>query len=307
MGSKKNQQSRAGVSRLGPQQRAVLAPENLISNTTNREERLASQNARQRQCRLRRANADAISSCLIQSECEAESIDRDRRDDRAVEDKMSDRELRRVSLLIAKSIRSHLSVCPGPLSRKIVLKKALDHKVVVEDLPDHILPSKVALAYKEVVAGVSLKLDLVKRANSAAKLAAKHAILDATVSCQRESSVRQLAKALGIHHRNVHRAINRRDVLSATGQFLFCLTVRRKRTDGLREEERIVIITWWVVETRVSPNKKDVTRKRLAPGVFDEKPTHYLQETQVHRTRWCSVQGLTRGLVKYNSGTERGV
>lgn len=281
MGSKKNQESRAGILRLGPEQRSVLAAEKLISKKANREERLASQNARQRRSRFNRAEKLSIETSVLECQWEEESMDRERRDSSGLEDKMSERELRRVSLLIADSIRTHLTACPGPLSRKIVLKKALDHKRVVEDLPDHILPSRVALAYKEVIAGVSSQLDTVKRANSAAKLAAKHAILDATVSCQSESSVRQVAKALGVHHRNVHMAINRRVVLSATGHFLFSLTVRRKRTDGLKEEERIVIITWWVCESRVSPNKKDVTRKRLAPGVFDEKPTHYLQETQV--------------------------
>lgn len=281
MGSKKNQQSRAGILRLGPQQRSDLAVAKLISKIANREERLASQNARQRRSRLNRAVALSTKTSISELQCEEESIDRERRDSLGLEDKMSERELRRVFLLIADSIRAHLSACPGPLSRKIVLKKVLDHKRVVEDLPDHILPSKVALAYKEVIAGVSSQLDTVKRANSAAKLAAKHAILDATVSCQTESSVRQVALALGVHHRNVHMAINRRVVLSATGHFLFSLTVRRKRTDGLKEEERIVIITWWVCESRVSPNKKDVTCKRLSPGVFDEKPTHYLQETQV--------------------------
>ena len=31
----------------------------------------------------------------------------------------------------------------------------------------------------------------------------------------------------------------------------------------------------------MSPNKKDVTQKRISASVRDEKPTHYLQETQV--------------------------
>jgi len=138
------------------------------------------------------------------------------------------------------------------------------------------LPSKVALAYKEVIAGFFCKLDIVKRANNATKLATKHAILDATISCHSESSIRQVGKALGVHHCNVHKAINWQDVFSAIGHFLFSLTIRRKQTNGVREEERIVIVSWWVDENRVLPNMKDVTYKRLSPKVFDKKPTYYL-------------------------------
>ena len=57
--------------------------------------------------------------------------------------------------------------------------------------------------------------------------------------------------------------------------------MRTKRVDGIALDEKQIIINWWISETRVSPNKKDVTRKRISAGVRDEKLTHYLQETQV--------------------------
>lgn len=279
MGSQKIQQARSGLYRPGPRQRALRSIQVEISKTA----RLASQNTRQKRCRLRQAEADAIRKEILEAEMELEARERQKKDAmRFVGDKMGDREERRVALLIADSIRSNLALCPGPKSRKSVLKKVLDHKKVVDDLPDHILPSRVAVAYQEVVAGVSCRLEYVKSANSAAKLATKHAILDASVSCHSEASVRQVARVLGVHHRNIHEAINKRELVSARGEFLCTLTVRKKRADGLNDGERNAIICWWVSESRVSPNKKDVTRRRVAPGVHDEKPTHYLQETQVH-------------------------
>lgn len=48
---------------------------------------------------------------------------------------------------------------------------ALDHKKVVEDLPDYFLLSKVAVAYQDVVVGVLGRLEIVRCGNSAAKVA----------------------------------------------------------------------------------------------------------------------------------------
>jgi hypothetical protein len=41
------------------------------------------------------------------------------------------------------------------------------------------------------------------------------------------------------------------------------------------------VIAWWAFETRVSLNKADVMRNHLEVGVYDDKPTHFLMETQV--------------------------
>jgi hypothetical protein len=63
--------------------------------------------------------------------------------------------------------------------------------------------------------------------------------------------------------------------------FLWCLSVRKKRTNGILVPVKNVVLQWWVVETQASPNKSNVTRKRLEVGVFDEKLTHFLMEIQV--------------------------
>jgi len=51
---------------------------------------------------------------------------------------------------------------------------------------------------------------------------------------------------------------------------LWSLSIRGKRTDGLPDLLKEVIIDWWTSKTRVSPNKSDATHKRLEAMVYDE-------------------------------------
>jgi hypothetical protein len=200
---------------------------------------------------------------------------------RDVEDSMTRREENRLAAVIVECIQRNLDVCPGPRSRRSVIGRVLNHNRLCVDVPDYVLPKKVAVAQQEILRGVTIRLDEVRSANSASKLAIKHAILDASILEHGDSSARQVAKVLRIHHRNVSKAVVRREVMHTAGDFLFSLSVRTKRVDGIALDEKQIIIKWWISETRVSPNKKDVTRKRISASVRDEKPTHYLQETQV--------------------------
>ena len=128
---------------------------------------------------------------------------------------------------------------------------------------------------------MSRSLSEIKQANSGAKLAAKHAILTAAVSAGSISSVRQVARALSVHPRNITLAIERRGAMDADGNFLWTLSIRRTRVDGVGDMVKDVVIMWWVQEMRVSPNRKQVARFRIAAGVYDEKPLHFLMEAQV--------------------------
>jgi len=65
------------------------------------------------------------------------------------------------------------------------------------------------------------------------------------------------------------------------GAFLWCLYVKNKMSNGLNMSIKNVVLQWWISKMQVSPNKFDVTNKRLETSVYDEKPTHFLMETQV--------------------------
>ena len=278
MGSQKVKERRAGVSRPGPQQRRDLA----INVEQTRVLRCAAQNARKARSRALLAEIEADRAESLVRLTEEERMERNERDImRDVEDSMTPREENRLATVIVECIRSNLDVCPGPRSRKSVIGRVLDHSRLRPDVPDYVLPKKLAVAQQEILRGVTVRLDEVRSSNSASKLAIKHAILDASILEHGDSSARQVARVLRIHHRNVSKAVVRREVLHAAGDFLFSLSVRTKRVDGLGLDEKQIIIKWWILETRVSPNKKDVTRKRISASIRDEKPTHYLQETQV--------------------------
>jgi hypothetical protein len=50
----------------------------------------------------------------------------------------------------------------------------------------------------------------------------------------------------------------------------------------LNEDVVEAVTQWWNVQTRVSPNKKEVVRKRIPRGrTVEEHATHYLLESQV--------------------------
>jgi hypothetical protein len=121
----------------------------------------------------------------------------------------------------------------------------------------------------------------IKQANSGAKLVAKHTILTATMSAGGMSSKHQLAKALSVHPRNIALAMERRGAMDAEDNFLWILSIRRTRIDGVGETMKEVVILWWIQETQVSPNRKQVTQQWIAAGVYDEKPLHFLMEAQV--------------------------
>jgi hypothetical protein len=117
--------------------------------------------------------------------------------------------------------------------------------------------------------------------NSGVKLATKHAILIVDVNVHNSSSRRYIAKALGVHHRKILVDLSRRTIINDSGLALCSLFIKKKRTDRLPNLLKEAVIDWWTSETCVSPNKNNVVWKRLEVVVYDEKPMHFLMETQV--------------------------
>ncbi len=123
-------------------------------------------------------------------------------------------------------------------------------------------------------------LDENKNSNSGVKLATKHELLIIVVSVHNSSSRKDITRTRGVHHRNIVVVLSRRKMINDSGLTLWSLFVRKKRIDELLKLLKEVVIDWyWTFETYVSPNKNDVTCKRLEPMVYDEKPTHFLMET----------------------------
>jgi hypothetical protein len=79
------------------------------------------------------------------------------------------------------------------------------------------------------------------------------------VNAHNSSSTKDVAKTLSVHHKNVNAVISRRNLIDDNGFALWSLSVKKKRTDGLLELLKKVVIDWWTSETLVSLNKNDVT------------------------------------------------
>jgi len=167
------------------------------------------------------------------------------------------------------------------MNKKLMMAKAISHVKVHDDLLDYILPTKAAITQQEVLASVMKALDENQGSNNSVKLAAKHVLLIVVISAHSSSSTKDVAKTLCVHHRNVSAVISRKKLINDNGFALWSLSMKKKRIDGLLELFRKAIIDWWTLETCVSPNKSDVTLRRLEAMVYDERPTHLLMETQV--------------------------
>jgi hypothetical protein len=71
------------------------------------------------------------------------------------------------------------------------------------------------------------------------------------------------------------------NVIDSTCNFLWSLSVKEKKSNGILFIVKNVVQKWWASKTRVHPNKSNVTWQTLELGVFDKKLTHFLMETQV--------------------------
>lgn len=178
---------------------------------------------------------------------------------------MSKREQRRLDLQVASSILKALVFCPGSISQRLVLQNALSYRLLKRDSPDYILPTKEAIAQREILAGVTRASDENRLGQSGVVLATKHALSTAAVSANPSSSARGVAKLLDVHHRNISLAIVRREEIE-DGCFLWTLSIRKRRTDGIPESVKTFVIKFWAKNTRVSPNRKDITTKHIGPG-----------------------------------------
>jgi len=102
-------------------------------------------------------------------------------------------------------------------------------------------------------------LGKVKRFCFTSKLATKHVLLTTTISSKGNSSMRFKAQVLGVHPRNIVLAVEQRRIMDQGGEFLWRFSLRKKRSDLLSSFVKVVIISWWVLETKISPNRKEVT------------------------------------------------
>ena len=87
-----------------------------------------------------------------------------------------------------------------------------------------------------------------------------------------------------MNKKTLRRALKRRHSLNqgVEGK-MWAKNDRRKRKDALQESTIDAVVSWWTEETRVSPCKKDVRRKRVGVKRFISHAGHWLEDSLV---RW---------------------
>jgi hypothetical protein len=170
-----------------------------------------------------------------------------------------------------------LKVCQTVGCRRLIFEKILNHNTIWPQLPEYYPRPREAKSIFGFLESFRAGLQSVKTANSKVFLARKGALLDAAVS-EGCDGARSLSRVLQVHPRNIYAAVGRRIGVDLANQF--ALLERRKRA-GLTEYVKEKVQLWWTQKTRVNPNKKDVTRKRIGRNKYLEHATHYLTDTQV--------------------------
>ena len=134
----------------------------------------------------------------------------------------------------------------------------------------------------EPMLGQSLKgaLQTIRSASIQGKSKVRNIVLTAAVS--KGDSQRKICKALGASRYLVRKAFQRRAEVDETGENLWAGGDRKRRSDCLSAEDRSAVSGWWETETTVSPNKKDVKRRRIGVKDYETHATHYLQVLQVN-------------------------
>lgn len=138
---------------------------------------------------------------------------------------------------------------------------------------------------KSIFCNIQHTFNQVKVPHSADELMLKRAACMMMLNSQGgESNITrhtQIAKVFGMHRRNFVAA-NLRLQQGKDGQLPLQLCHRQlPQTSTITTEIRMLVFEFWQTETRVSPNKKDVCRKRLGRKFYTKHPVHLLDEPQV--------------------------
>jgi len=89
-------------------------------------------------------------------------------------------------------------------------------------------------------------LDDNHHSNSGVKLATKHALLIVAINGHNESLIRDVVRALGIHHKNIFVVFSWWKLIDGNGTALCFLSIRKKKIYGMLELLKEIILEWWL-------------------------------------------------------------
>ena len=265
MGLARSRDRRAGIRREGPVERVRIEDAQQCARERQRESR-----------HRRRENAHSSAHATTEEGSTSDV-------DFGTVDGVDQRKVRRDVAAILGCVRRTL----GGSRRLLMHKQAVMRSVWNSPITRELLPPETRRvcaeteAREKIVRGLLQSLSEVKTSKTRAQLATKHAILTAAVTNGTRVSARQTARLLGVHHRNVAMAAQRRASMVSAVHIQWTLSVRKTRSDATTSAVKDIVHAWWVAETRPSPNRKDVVRKWVAPKTYVEHHAQYLLESLV--------------------------
>jgi hypothetical protein len=182
--------------------------------------------------------------------------------------------------------------------QQLTIQKFLSHAVMKDIVPPFLIDLGTLKLQNSVISSVREGMTDHLVGSKPSKIVMAKNILCTFASSSHCGSGRGLAGLLGVDRRNIYHARSRRMVLDA-GHDAFWLQRRRKvRSDSLPESVKDVVLAWWMQETTVSPNRKDVASFHEGLWCWLSHPTHYLQCSQVPRIFASSELGF-RNLIYF--------
>ncbi|MCO5583922.1 hypothetical protein L7F22_037839 [Adiantum nelumboides] len=135
-----------------------------------------------------------------------------------------------------------------------------------------------------LLANVRNTLAIVKQPSNKDELFLKKSALAMLMNSSKDLPVAKVARVMQVTKHSLYRARSSVEAKSAHGSGLFSLAACRKqqRSSTISEELKELVYTFWQSESRVSPNKKDVCRKRLGRKSYIKHPIHLLDVPQVY-------------------------
>jgi hypothetical protein len=173
----------------------------------------------------------------------------------------------------------------GLAYQKVVIEKLLDQPLLHPALPECVLKRKELQYCRTVCNGVADAWSSLKYGVGRDGYLARNVIEAAVISVGEEECMQAARTCVGMNKRTVHRAVERRRRLNrrANGE-VWAKIYRKKRKDALDQSVIDAVTTWWTDETRVSPCKKDIRRKRVSFKRTISHATHWLEESQVRNS-----------------------
>lgn len=184
---------------------------------------------------------------------------------------------REIGVYAAKKLKNHDIDVQHLTIMKFLGQPVLKH-IVPPFLSD---PDAVKLRHEVIGSfqdGLQTHLVGLRKAKS---LLAKNIVTTLAVAPGGLGSERGVASLLGVDRRNIKKALARRVLLDNSQDAFWLRDLRRVRSAAISSSNKKTITNWWEEETTVSPNRKDIIRKWIAPKVYIEHATHYLQLSQV--------------------------